>query len=1772
MPRVAALSSRQRLRPAALSQVAESSEVLLPSGFFVDSMRVTGAQRRALKAAQQQGGNGTDGGATNSTSSAGVGLTYKPGGVSNATGQQSELLSALLTNYDKTSFPFPADGGPVVVEINVAMHTIGSINLQEGSMDLNVWFRLHWSDPRLAWNESEWGISRLYVLNQELRYMDIWYPDVTLWNSAYDVASTLGAQAPIIHSTGEVFWGRNGQLRVACNFKGLAAFPFGDVKCLMEIGTWSHGPLSVVVKEAPQGGVTIAGNSVTDMRGAKAVEWKFRSVRSWVHLYPAYPCCPEESNWPVVLVDVTLQRTQTLFALKILVPQIVLALVGFMTFWLSPECGERLGVAVTIPLALAVYDLLVYSTLPASDDISCIGAIGLLGFLFSVVTLAINGAVVHLFHYREPRWWMGSGTIWAIWLRFRQQRVWGQLLEVLDTLETELIKQHLKENQAAKRARQPKQRRRSFLIGEGWGRPSKPTGPVPDAELEAVKRAITAVAAAEAEAALPESHADDDEEAAGALATLTPADTEVAMSGNALYGAPDDTGAESKRMSAAGRGIRRLSNFFSHTTEMAKAFGHAAAASDNGLPSPRQASTKRTDPGIAADVSGHSFAITEGEAPGSRRASVTASRWGKSAGLSRLQLAPKGGNEVERSSSPARLKSVTGAQRIGSVTISNRSMAGVVMLAQQQRQLLGLAQQQALLGSGGSGQLSPWALQTATSGGLEIRYSVSGSGGLMPDGRRGSAPSGRRNHLVGASAKRLSKGDSLGGSRRHTLKRGDSLLSSKRSQLQGTSFQRGSRKQSLLRGESTASSAAAGGSSRRLKKGDSITKSRRHQLKGDSVKRRSQRHDGGSRTTSDDGSHIMGERVSYSGGRVSGFGRVSGSGNKKRGSKSNSSASETEEEEDSSVGLEGSLPLGRGFTAANIQDTIQEAEEEGLDVSQYRGQAVGVAEVSVSVDGTIERQSSSSYLGPFTMPGADGPSGPERASPGGAFGLGAGLMERTSVRSDRTSAGRMSANGLGERMSPPGPSSSGMLRAERPSVGSFRTSGDGDKRSSGDGDSKRNSADGSKRTTPLPPVAPSQASASEGDPDGLDRGLKGRTSITTRSRTKRDPLEAAAEEWGARDGWEEAVAAVRTSAASVDSQDGAAAGPGRPSGGRASVPSFALKGPPNIARGVAVAASPLVHSYNPNAVPVMPAGAFANRAPLDDPALEAAAEFWLASQQVNNGVPVSGSGGASTSAGGASTSLANHPSWRAPSRFRRESHRHGALSGSGIAGVGAAGGSGLTSPLTSSSRLHMMPSLGAATATAAGLTASSNVPTTNSPPADGKLAPPPTTATARQAASSGVDVSSPGAVAITIASETEARAPGNTSHSDIPSPTGPTAHITRVVSPHRVPTEAAGHPPAPPPAERQSRRRRMSGISLGVMPRPMPAHADSGYSGHSHSNRAGGSPEHAFSGGEAGTRHISEANRVSSGRDRDRQIEHVSSSGRTAGNTSGRNLGYVSGSGRQLGGTSGSGRQLGGASNKSLNVAIGVSGGNGAPGGAHMHDGYNDLEAGFGDPFRNRVTGGLSDEPNGWGERPSGAPRGSGPEGADEPEFEPLEGEWEVEKELTLDAVLRCETPELLETYLQMILDNPSSELVAIRERVANAVNMFGMEDLVLRLFPLVGRPSPDAQAAAALYSYGVATGTTRRGVVRGGKKLGQSRHIQTAQASVGAKAEFHLLIGDEYNHKWRLLSSFIDANCRYLMPIAYVFCFLMIIWANVWANTELQEGPSPESSALAYQ
>lgn len=50
--------------------------------------------------------------------------------------------------------------------------------------------------------------------------------------------------------------------------------------------------------------------------------WLSANTRTCVYLqarrheYPPYPCCPSESDWPVVLIDITLERQNLIYMMK----------------------------------------------------------------------------------------------------------------------------------------------------------------------------------------------------------------------------------------------------------------------------------------------------------------------------------------------------------------------------------------------------------------------------------------------------------------------------------------------------------------------------------------------------------------------------------------------------------------------------------------------------------------------------------------------------------------------------------------------------------------------------------------------------------------------------------------------------------------------------------------------------------------------------------------------------------------------------------------------------------------------------------------------------------------------------------------------------------------------------------------------------------------------------------------------------------------------------------------------------------------------------------------------------------------------------------------------------------------------------------------------------------------------------------------------------------------------------------------------------------------
>ncbi|KAF8055997.1 CHRNA7 [Scenedesmus sp. PABB004] len=322
---------------------------------------------------------------------------------------ETVLRASLLEGYDANVFPW-AEAGPANVSVNLALHKILDVDLYGGTLNIAVWHRLEWTDPRLTWDAAAFNVSRLWFANAQQGDTEIWQPDVVLWNGAQPIASTLGQEPLAVDPGGRVFWSRPGTFLVACNFRGK--------------------------------GYTVGG-SITSVESTVWTEYTIAGVEARRFTYPPLPCCPHESGWPVVLIDVALERQNLIYLMKVIVPQIILTAIAFSTFWLSPACGERLGLAVTVPLAVAVYDLLTFSQLPVSNRVTLVSAMGLMAFLFSMAVLVENALVLQLWHHSEHGYFRGMRVLAATGLAYREQLVWVKLLGCVHQLRVELVRRQL---------------------------------------------------------------------------------------------------------------------------------------------------------------------------------------------------------------------------------------------------------------------------------------------------------------------------------------------------------------------------------------------------------------------------------------------------------------------------------------------------------------------------------------------------------------------------------------------------------------------------------------------------------------------------------------------------------------------------------------------------------------------------------------------------------------------------------------------------------------------------------------------------------------------------------------------------------------------------------------------------------------------------------------------------------------------------------------------------------------------------------------------------------------------------------------------------------------------------------------------------------------------------------------------------------------------------------------------------------------------------------
>lgn len=117
-----------------------------------------------------------------------------------------------------------------------------------------------------------------------------------------------------------------------------------------------------------------------------------------------YSCC--KYPFSDVTYIFTLDRKPAYHVLYLIVPCIIISCLSLITFFLPPDCGERVGFSITLVLAMAVYLLIMSDILPATSDF-----VPTLGLYYMVImgelslVVAVNAVVLrcHFSRSKPPR-------------------------------------------------------------------------------------------------------------------------------------------------------------------------------------------------------------------------------------------------------------------------------------------------------------------------------------------------------------------------------------------------------------------------------------------------------------------------------------------------------------------------------------------------------------------------------------------------------------------------------------------------------------------------------------------------------------------------------------------------------------------------------------------------------------------------------------------------------------------------------------------------------------------------------------------------------------------------------------------------------------------------------------------------------------------------------------------------------------------------------------------------------------------------------------------------------------------------------------------------------------------------------------------------------------------------------------------------------------------------------------------------------------------------
>ncbi|XP_072037444.1 neuronal acetylcholine receptor subunit alpha-9-like [Amphiura filiformis] len=256
-----------------------------------------------------------------------------------------------------------------------------------------------WKDEYLTWNKMNYDGKDKIVIPSEM----IWLPDIILYNSVEDPGDNAEKSTHVmVYSDGTIRWSQPATLRFACLMR-LTAFPFDQQDCGLRFGSWSFDGSLIDLHVAQRDGDEAWDvNSEYHENG----EWQLTAVTAYRkvtnYTIPANASDPTDSElffWPEVFFKMKLQRKYNFYLFTLLIPYFLISGLSSLVFFLQPESGEKMSLAITTLLSLVVFNEYVMNIVPPSADFfPLLSEYFLIMIIWVGMCVVLSAWVLHIYH------------------------------------------------------------------------------------------------------------------------------------------------------------------------------------------------------------------------------------------------------------------------------------------------------------------------------------------------------------------------------------------------------------------------------------------------------------------------------------------------------------------------------------------------------------------------------------------------------------------------------------------------------------------------------------------------------------------------------------------------------------------------------------------------------------------------------------------------------------------------------------------------------------------------------------------------------------------------------------------------------------------------------------------------------------------------------------------------------------------------------------------------------------------------------------------------------------------------------------------------------------------------------------------------------------------------------------------------------------------------------------------------------------------------------